>query len=103
MTPRREPNAFSLDDFVAQQERKGEAIVSVTDHGIGIPTEKKERIFERFERGVDARAYGGFGLGLWIAKQVIGASGGSIEVHSREGEGAQFVMHLPMEPTNELA
>jgi PAS domain S-box-containing protein len=88
---------------VSLEQSDDEAIVSVTDHGIGIASEKKDRIFERFERGVDARAYGGFGLGLWIAKQVIGASGGSIEVHSRLGQGARFVMHLPMHPTSTSA
>jgi PAS domain S-box-containing protein len=78
-----------------------EAIVCVTDHGIGIPAEKQRRIFERFERGVDPRDYGGFGLGLWIAKQVVHASGGSIEVESELGEGARFVLRLPIRPEHE--
>ncbi len=74
-----------------------EAILRVTDHGIGIPEDYQQRIFGRFERAVAVREYGGFGLGLWITRQIVDASGGKIVVHSRPGEGASFTVTLPLE------
>ena len=71
------------------------AWVSVTDHGIGIAMADQQRIFERFQRAVNPRNYGGFGLGLWISKQLVDASGGEISVRSKPGEGATFVVSLP--------
>ncbi|HEX2572890.1 MAG TPA: MEDS domain-containing protein, partial [Polyangia bacterium] len=49
----------------------GRAQVSVRDRGIGIPPEHHARIFERFERAVSERNYGGLGLGLWISRQIV--------------------------------
>jgi PAS domain S-box-containing protein len=69
--------------------------ISVRDHGIGIAPEHQRRIFERFERAASPRYYGGFGLGLWIARQIVEASGGTIAVESAPDEGATFVVRLP--------
>jgi signal transduction histidine kinase len=71
------------------------ALVTVRDGGIGIPKDRQRRIFERFERSEGTRAFGGFGLGLWIVKEIVIASGGTIEVESREGAGACFTLRLP--------
>jgi len=71
------------------------AWVSVKDHGIGIAAEDQERIFGRFQRAVNPRNYAGFGLGLWIAKETVEASGGEIGVRSQAGEGATFKVSLP--------
>jgi hypothetical protein len=65
------------------------------DHGIGLAPEDQERIFQRFERAVSARHYGGFGLGLWITRQVVEAMGGSIRVDSQLGHGSTFTVELP--------
>jgi PAS domain S-box-containing protein len=73
----------------------GEAVVSVRDHGIGIAPEDQERIFGRFERAVSSESYGGFGLGLWIARQLVEAMGGRISVKSKPGEGAAFTVAVP--------
>ncbi|HZI14393.1 MAG TPA: ATP-binding protein, partial [Myxococcus sp.] len=73
------------------------ARVSVKDGGMGIAPEDQERIFGRFERAVSARKYGGLGLGLWIARQVVEAHGGTISVHSEPGRGATFTVALPLE------
>ena len=70
----------------------------VRDHGIGIAAADLPRIFERFERGA-ARHVGGFGLGLWIVRQVVDALGGTIAVESRLGSGSVFIVELPLEPT----
>ena len=72
--------------------------VSVTDTGEGIPAEDLPHIFERFYR-VDksrARATGGSGLGLTIAKRLIEAHGGTIVVQSKLGEGSRFSFTLPV-------
>jgi signal transduction histidine kinase len=53
------------------------------------------RIFERFERAVPARNYGGLGLGLYIARRIVEAHGGQIAVASESGQGATFTVLLP--------
>ncbi|RKH13206.1 response regulator [Corallococcus sp. CA047B] len=75
----------------------GTARVTVRDEGIGISPEDRARIFERFERAVPGRNYGGLGLGLWIARQVVEAHGGRITVDSAPGLGSTFVVELPLE------
>jgi PAS domain S-box-containing protein len=73
----------------------GTARIIVRDHGIGIAPEHQRRIFDRFERAVSDQHYGGFGLGLWIVKQLVDALGGTIRVESELGRGATFVVELP--------
>jgi signal transduction histidine kinase len=72
------------------------ARVAVTDQGIGISPEQQARIFEKFERAVSERHYGGFGLGLWVVRQIVEAHGGSIRVASEAGKGSTFVVELPL-------
>jgi signal transduction histidine kinase len=76
---------------------EGAAKLEVKDQGIGIEPEKVSRIFERFERAVSSRSYGGLGLGLYIARQIVDAHGGRIAVASRPGEGSTFTIDLPLE------
>ncbi len=73
----------------------GGARLEVTDHGIGIALEDQQRIFERFERAVAAMSYGGLGLGLWIARELVERMGGTIGVASTPGEGSKFTVELP--------
>ncbi|HKU41999.1 MAG TPA: HAMP domain-containing sensor histidine kinase, partial [Polyangiales bacterium] len=70
----------------------------VRDHGIGIATADRQRIFTRFERAVAERHYGGFGLGLWIVRQIVEAMHGSVQVESELGQGSTFTVRLPKEP-----
>jgi signal transduction histidine kinase/CheY-like chemotaxis protein len=77
---------------------QGAAVLSVRDHGIGIAPADAERIFERFERAVSARQFGGLGLGLHIARSIVLAHGGSIGVTSESGQGSTFLVKLPFEP-----
>lgn len=76
----------------------GEAVLTVRDHGIGIPREHLKRIFERFYRVDKARdrKTGGTGLGLSIVKHIARLHGGSVGVTSEPGEGATFFMRLPL-------
>jgi signal transduction histidine kinase len=71
--------------------------LTVRDHGIGIAAADQARIFERFERAVPDRYYGGFGLGLWVARLVVEEHGGKIRVASAPGEGSMFDVELPRE------
>jgi signal transduction histidine kinase/ActR/RegA family two-component response regulator len=70
--------------------------VDVADTGIGIPDEKRDAIFGSFSQADNSfvRQYGGTGLGLAITRQLIELMGGSISVHSREGQGSRFRFNL---------
>ncbi|HEY2510366.1 MAG TPA: HAMP domain-containing sensor histidine kinase [Polyangiaceae bacterium] len=77
--------------------RDGRAVLAVRDEGLGISGADCERIFERFERAVTQRTHGGFGLGLWITRGLVEASGGTIRVDSQPGNGSIFTVELPQE------
>jgi signal transduction histidine kinase len=62
---------------------------------MGIAREMQERIFLRYERGVSVRNYGGLGLGLYIAKQIVEAHDGTLRVESELGHGSTFWVELP--------
>jgi signal transduction histidine kinase len=70
--------------------------ITVRDQGIGIDPKDRERIFLRFERAVSSNHYGGFGLGLWIVREIVGLMGGDITVQSAPGQGAEFRVTLPL-------
>jgi len=74
--------------------RRDRAMLSVQDRGIGISEPDQRRIFERFERAVSRRNYGGFGLGLWIVRQIVEALGGTVRVESLPGAGSTFLVEL---------
>jgi len=77
--------------------REGElAKVKVRDYGVGIPPSDQERIFDRFVRSKTAKPFGGMGLGLYIVRQIVDAHGGSLAVESEPGEGATFILSLPL-------
>jgi PAS domain S-box-containing protein len=90
---RGEPIAIEL---AGSEER---ALLTVRDHGIGIAPAEAARIFDRFERAVSVRHYGGFGLGLWVARRMVEALGGTVRVESRLGDGATFTVDLPRRAT----
>jgi PAS domain S-box-containing protein len=83
---------------IAYGAAEGRAWIVVRDHGIGIAPGDQVHIFERFERAVSSRNYGGLGLGLFIVKRIVEAHGGTIRVESAPGEGAAFRIELPREP-----
>ncbi|HVL68244.1 MAG TPA: ATP-binding protein [Vicinamibacterales bacterium] len=83
---------------VAVRQSADRAILTVRDHGVGIAAEDRTRIFERFERVSSVRHYSGFGLGLWIVRQVLDAHRATIEVDSEPGRGTLFTVVLPLNP-----
>ena len=73
-----------------------DAVIEVADTGIGIAPEDQQRIFERFYRADPARSGNGAGLGLAIARWLVDAQGGRIEVESAPGRGSVFRVLLPL-------
>ena len=80
--------------LVLRVDANGGAI-DVIDQGIGIPDDELDKVFERFQRGSNAPEKTGSGLGLSVVKLLMEGMGGSIEVHSRLGEGSRFTVILP--------
>ena len=81
---------------VAVESGDNSASLVVTDRGIGIPSEDIPRIFTRFERAAPVQHYGGLGLGLYVARNIVEVHGGTIEVSSRPGLGSTFTVQLPL-------
>ncbi|MBA2338032.1 MAG: sensor histidine kinase [Acidimicrobiia bacterium] len=78
-----------------------QAVIEVQDHGVGIPVDQQDRIFERFyrlDRG-RGRQHGGTGLGLAIVRHVARSHGGSVEVESLPGLGSTFRIRIPVDAT----
>ncbi|MDP3629895.1 MAG: PAS domain S-box protein [Actinomycetota bacterium] len=76
-----------------------QAIVAVRDTGVGIAPDAIPRLFDRFTQGdmSSTRAFGGVGIGLFVADQIIQAHGGTIQVESIVGKGTTFTIHLPID------
>ncbi|WP_207538650.1 sensor histidine kinase [Sabulicella rubraurantiaca] len=72
------------------------ARLTVRDQGIGISEQDRVRIFQRFERAVTRGEQGGFGIGLWLANQLVVAMGGGISVEGAPGAGTTFTVTLPL-------
>jgi len=80
---------------VEVQGDQAHATLTVTDRGIGIAPENVARIFNQFERVVGQRTFGGLGMGLYIARTIVQAHGGSVQVESSAGQGSRFHIILP--------
>ena len=80
---------------VVVEVRPGWATVMVRDQGLGIAPEHQPLVFQRFERLIQGRHRGGFGLGLWIVRQIVDAHTGTIKLFSRPGVGSTFAVDLP--------
>jgi signal transduction histidine kinase len=77
--------------------RNGDVFVSVTDRGIGVADRERRRIFQEFQRGVSdaVQRSRGAGLGLALARNIVVAHGGDIDLDSRLGQGSTFTIRLP--------
>ncbi|MBS1151202.1 MAG: hybrid sensor histidine kinase/response regulator, partial [Myxococcaceae bacterium] len=91
---------FSGDPVTIAVERQGdEAVVSVSDRGVGVPADELPRLFQRFFRGSTAGQTRGIGLGLYSTRLMIEAHGGRIWAESEPGQGSTFHFALPMAVT----
>ncbi len=72
------------------------AVIVVRDFGVGIRKEAQPHVFERFFRDCPHTHISGFGLGLYIADQIVRSHGGRIEVESEEGKGSTFTVVLQL-------
>jgi signal transduction histidine kinase len=83
-------------DLVLQRNHH-EVITTVTDHGVGMTEEDSRRLFEPFRRvGLSAETAPGVGLGLYVAKRIVEAHQGRVEVESKPGQGSTFRVYLPI-------
>ena len=72
--------------------------LTVRDGGIGVAPADQRRIFDRFERAVSSRRFGGLGLGLWITRRIVEEHRGRIRVESEPGHGSTFIVELARAP-----
>lgn len=82
------------------QQRAGSVVVSVSDQGPGIDPEHQQSVFGMFDRGPDPSGTPGFGLGLYISREIAVKHGGTLELESRPGEGATFRLSIPAAPVD---
>ncbi|MDX5566163.1 ATP-binding protein [Streptomyces sp. ID05-04B] len=90
---------------VRADAQDGEAVLSVSDTGIGIPANEREKLFQRFFRASNATdaAIPGTGLGLTIVRTIVANHGGGMQVESEEGRGTTFTARLPIAVADEAA
>ena len=81
-------------EITAESGRDG-VTLSVTDHGIGVPEEDLDRLFEPYYRATNASGYHGAGLGLNLARRIAQMHGGTIRVQTRVDVGSTFTVFLP--------
>ena len=88
----------SIEIAVRLGERDGYVTISVTDHGIGIAREERDKIFEKFYRVSKGLVHDvkGSGLGLSIVKHVVEAHKGKMSVEGKQGQGSTFTIYLPV-------
>jgi signal transduction histidine kinase len=72
------------------------ARIEIRDHGVGIPADRLEQIFDAFATTSEPNRRH-FGLGLWIVRMILGSMRGKISVSSKVGEGTSFIVQLPRE------
>jgi signal transduction histidine kinase len=75
----------------------------VRDHGIGIPPERRARLFDRFYQAHGEGHFGGLGLGLFISRQIVELHGGTLEADFPPDGGTRFCVNLPGSDTRRLA
>ena len=82
---------------IAAHRENGDAVLTVSDTGVGIPADELPRIWDRLYRGDKSRSTRGLGLGLSLVKAIVTAHGGRVDVQSRPGAGSTFELRLPAE------
>jgi signal transduction histidine kinase len=83
-------------DIASRQEEDGTAVVEIADRGIGLASEEKAKLFKRFGRGSGSNI-GGFGVGLYVVREIVERHGGTVDLSPREGGGTVATVRLPRE------
>jgi signal transduction histidine kinase len=86
----------SRDIHVSASVLGNQIQIEITDHGIGIPSEDLDHIFDRFYRADNVKGMAGTGIGLHMSHRIVTLHGGSIDVISSEGVGSTFTIRLPV-------
>lgn len=93
-------NAIKYGDHepieIKVSKQDGFGRITVSDQGIGIPKDRQERVFERFERAVSNHNYKGLGVGLYITQHIVRTHNGRITLQSRPNAGSTFTIELPL-------
>ena len=99
------PDGGTIEITACEKPATSQALLSICDHGIGIPQEQQSRIFGRFERADNARMreIKGTGLGLYLCRELVERQGGRIWFESTEGQGSTFYVLLPLYCEDEIA
>lgn len=97
-------NAISYSDggeaVISVERKRNNILWTISDQGVGIPASEIKKVFGKFFRSHNRMRYhtGGLGLGLYLAKEIINASGGNIGIRSIEGRGTTVWFTLPVNP-----
>ena len=99
------PQGGPIEMHMGMQTQTSSFLLSVHDHGIGIPAAQRSRVFERFERADNARSFGisGTGLGLYLCRELVEQQGGNIWFSSTEGRGTTFFVTFPLSSLSSVA
>jgi signal transduction histidine kinase len=82
-------------DVSLRQLDTGTIELSVRDRGIGIPSERRDQIFQRFYQAHDGGHRSGMGIGLFVSQQIIDLHNGAIHAEFPADGGTRFIIHLP--------
>jgi signal transduction histidine kinase len=94
------PNGGLIE--ISAEVHSQDVVVAIEDHGIGIPAQDLDRLFERYHRGSNVSGIVGTGVGLYLVKMVVDLHGGSVAVDSQEGR-SRFTLRLPLKPPLQVA
>jgi signal transduction histidine kinase len=84
------------DITISLRRKDNHAVLTVQDHGIGIPSHDREHVFDRLYRAQNARSIAGTGMGLATVKQIVDRHQGEISLASSEGQGTTVEIRLPL-------
>lgn len=85
---------------ITAKQKHGNAHISIADTGAGIPKDKQHKLFNKFSQIEDASASVGKGLGLYLARGIVEAHGGTVDIDSDRGRGTTISITLPMHETS---